>query len=154
MTPNPVTVTPDIPVSETLDRMAALGVGRIPVVAVNNPYRVVAMFGRDDAVAAYHLALGMTPQPDNTRGPTRILRQDSSRFFEFVLSDGSPAVHRSIREVSWPEACLVVSINRGNDLLIATGDEVLQPGDILTVFGDENAERRLTERLRRDPGDT
>lgn len=53
-----------------------------------------------------------------------------------------------IREIPWPEGCIVVPIHRGNDLLVASGDQELQPGDALTVFGDETARRRLRQRLR------
>jgi hypothetical protein len=151
MTPDPVTVTPDIPVSETLDRMAAVGVGRIPVVERANPRLLIAMFTREDAAAAYHLALGTPPQPERDRPPTRNPRPNASRYFEYKVPEMSPVARRPIREVNWPEACLVVSINRGGELLVAKGDETIQPGDVLTIFGDENVRRRLEERLNLDP---
>src|SRR5690606_6704047 len=58
MTRRPVTVSPDIRVSQAMERMAALGVGRLPVVAADDPTKLVGMFRREDAVRAYHQALG------------------------------------------------------------------------------------------------
>ena len=42
----------------------------------------------------------------------------------------------------------MVSTHRGNDLLIASGDKALRPGDALTIFGDEAARKRIEERFR------
>ena len=44
-------------VSRALERMAALGVGRLPVVAEDDPDLLVGMFRREEAVRAYHEAL-------------------------------------------------------------------------------------------------
>ncbi|VAW06444.1 hypothetical protein MNBD_ACTINO01-2416, partial [hydrothermal vent metagenome] len=44
MTPDPVTVTGDLPVSQALERMAVLGVGRLPVTDRSDPTRIEAMF--------------------------------------------------------------------------------------------------------------
>ncbi|MFV1963667.1 MAG: chloride channel protein, partial [Acidimicrobiia bacterium] len=60
MTPRPVTVTPTTPVSRALERMAALGVGRLPVVDDEHPERLVGLFRREEAVKAYHEALTST----------------------------------------------------------------------------------------------
>ncbi len=148
MTPDPVTVTPDLPVSETLERMSTLGVGRLPVVDPDDPGRLLAMFRREDAIAAYHLALGAAAR--KRRLPDRVgARQTSSAgFFEFEIGTDSPAAGRSIRDLPWPEGAIVVSIHRGNELLVASGEKVLQPGDALTIFGDEVAHRRIVERFR------
>jgi len=145
---DPATVTGDMPVSEVLERMAALGVGRLPVVAADDPHRLIAMFRREDAINAYHMALGAAAQRDRLPERTRTRRSASTEFFEFEIGEDSPASGRTIREVPWPEGCIVVSINRGNDLLVASGEQTILPGDVLTVFGDETARRRLSDRLR------
>jgi chloride channel protein, CIC family len=148
MTRDPVTVTPQLPVSETLERMAALGVGRLPVVADDDPDRLVAMFRREDAIAAYHHALGAAGRQRRLPERTKLPFSDTTHFFEFHIGADSPAAGRLIKEVPWPEGCIVVSIHRGNDLVVASGDQELKPGDALTAFGDEAAQRRLAERLR------
>ncbi len=148
MTPNPATVTEDMPISEVLERMAVLGVGRLPVVAGDDPERLLGVFRREDAINAYHLALGHAARQDRMPERVRARRSDTTGFFEIEIGADSPIAGRRIKEVPWPEGCLVVSIHRGNRVLVASGDEVLHPGDALTIFGDEAAHRRLAERLR------
>lgn len=150
MTPDPVTVTGELSVSETLERMAALGVGGLPVVAASDPHRLVAMFSREDAVAAYHYALGTAQRRERLRERLGTRRSETTTFFEFDVREDSPVNGRMIREVAWPEGCIVVSIHRGNELHIASGDQVLKPGDQLIVFGDDVAQHRLSERLERN----
>jgi CIC family chloride channel protein len=145
MTRSPTTVSVDLPVSEALERMAVLGVGRLPVVDRNHPDRIEAMFRRQDAIAAYHLALGTNARSDHRR--PLVATDASTGYVDLEVPPGSIADHRKISEVPWPEGCLIVSVHRGNQLLVASGDLELRSGDALTVFGDQAARRRLRERL-------
>lgn len=147
MTRDPATVSANLPVSQALERMAVLGVGRLPVVDRNHPDRIEAMFRREDAIAAYHLALGTTARSDHKRPLLTTDTTTATSYLDFEIPPGSAADRRRIREVPWPEGCIVVSVHRGNQLLVASGDLELHSGDALTVFGDQSARRRLTERL-------
>lgn len=153
MTRNPRTVSVDLPVSEALERMAVLGVGRLPVVDRNHPDRIEAMFRREDAIAAYHLALGTKARSDHRRPVTVVPSSGSTAYLDLEVPPGSVADHRRIREVPWPEGCIVVSVHRGNRLLVASGDLELRSGDALTVFGDQASRERLRERLSPPPTD-
>lgn len=152
MTPDPATVSVDLPVSNALERMAVLGVGRLPVVDREHPERIEAMFRREDAIAAYHLALGRAARSNHLPQRVATRTSPSTGYLDFEIPPGSAADHRRIREVPWPEGCIVVSVHRGSELLVASGDLELHPGDALTVFGDEAARRRLIERLSPHPG--
>jgi CIC family chloride channel protein len=147
MTKDPVTVTMDLPVSDTLERMAALGVGRLPVVDEDDPHKLIAMFRREDAVAAYHLALGSAARRDRMPERANRPRVEGTGFFDFEILPESAAAGRRIREIPWPESCLVVSVHRGNQLLVASGELTVEAGDALTIFGDLQAQKRLRERL-------
>ncbi len=147
MTPDPVTVTPDLPVSDTMERMAALGVGRLPVVDPANRHRLLGMFRREDAVAAYHLALRTAGSREPLTARARTHEIVEAGFFDYVIPVGSVAANRRVKEVPWPEGCLVVSARRRDELLVASGDLMVLPGDTLTVFGDDQARSRLAERL-------
>ena len=77
MTSKPITVFPSMPVSSALARMAALDVGRLPVVADDDPSLFVGMFRRESVVrgvpsrARRHngpvSVPGATPGPQSTR---------------------------------------------------------------------------------------
>lgn len=148
MTPKPVTVMPDTPASEAMERMAALGVGRIPVVDTEDFTKLVGMFRREDAVGAYHRARGAAARQEAERDHHRMQTKVGPHFFDFEVVDGSIAVGRQIKEIPWPEGCLAVSVRRGDEALVASGDTALQAGDRVTCFGDEVIRERLLQRLQ------
>ncbi len=147
MTPRPVTVQPSTPVSAAMERMAALGIGRMPVVADDDPGRLVGMFRREDAVRSYHYALAATTgrRLDRQRMATRT--DPGTRFFDFRVPPGSFADGRPLREISWPEGCTIVSVRRHTDVMVPTGSTHLESGDVVTAFGTMRGQRRLIDRL-------
>jgi CIC family chloride channel protein len=147
MTPRPVTVDPDTPVSRALERMAALGVGRLPVVAVDDPRRLVGLFRREEAVRAYHEAL--TSTTDHLLHRQRLAQRTDpgAGYYDFRIPLGSIADGRMVRDVSWPEGSTLVSVRRGRDVLVPTGDTSLVGGDVVTAFGTESSRQRMIERL-------
>jgi len=147
MTPRPVTVTPSTPVSRALERMAALGVGRLPVVAEHNPEEVVGMFRREEAVRAYHEGLTATTDSELHRMRLAQRTDPGAGYFDFRIPLGSMADGRLVREVSWPEGSTLVSIRRNRDVLIPSGSTTLLPGDVITAFGTETSKRRMIDRL-------
>jgi CIC family chloride channel protein len=153
MTPNPVTVTPQTPVSDALERMAALGVGRLPIVAEENTSQLVGIFLREDVVRAYHRALGATVQAESQsdRLRTRSRAATLAGYSDLQIPIGSVADGRPVSEVPWPDGCLLVSIHRGSTVLVPTGKTLIQAGDTITVFAGEDSRKRLVERLNRTP---
>jgi trk system potassium uptake protein TrkA len=56
------------------------------------------------------------------------------------LPDDSPVINKSIQEVSLPENSVLVSILRGEDVIIPKGNTILKAGDdviALTLIGNE-----------------
>ncbi len=147
MTPRPVTVTPSTPVSRALERMAALGVGRLPVVAESDPSRLVGMFRREEAVRAYHEALSASTESELHRLRLAQRTDPGAGYYDFRIPLGSVADGRRVREVAWPEGSTLVSIRRGRDVLVPTGSTVLLPGDVVTAFGTDVSKRRMIDRL-------
>lgn len=147
MTPRPVTVEPDTPVSRALERMAALGVGRLPVVAEGDPRRLVGIFRREEAVHAYHEAL--TSTTDHHLQRQRLIQRThpDAGYYDFRVPLGSIADGRKVREVSWPEGSTLVSIRRGREVLVPAGDSLLLAGDVVTAFGTEWSRQRMIDRL-------
>ncbi len=147
MTPSPATVNMDTRVSEALERMAALGVGRLPVVASHDPDRLLAVFRREDVIAGYHQALSVTARAHAVPERVRARTQAGAEFFELTVPPGSVADGRKVSEVPWPEGCLLVSIHRGTEQIVPSGATALIAGDAITMFGGLEAHARLVERL-------
>jgi len=143
MTPKPITVTPSMPVSAALARMAALGIGRMPVVDEHQPTKLLGMFRRESVVKAYHHALGTTTGRELYRERVRLRRQPGTTFFEVPIRRGSPIAGRAVRELRWPEGATLVSVRRGTSVIIPHGSTMLHVGDVLTLFGTGEAREEV-----------
>ena len=135
MSAYPITVTPDLPVSVALARMASLGLGRLPVVADDDPQRLVGMFRRESVVRAYHHALGLATGRELYRDRVKVRTQPGAGFFESMVRRGTPIVGWQVKDVNWPSGAILVSIRRGSSVLIPHGETVIEVGDTITVFG-------------------
>lgn len=147
MTSRPSTVVPSTPVSTALERMAVLGVGRLPVVSEDDPARLVGLFRREDAVRAYHEALTASTDAELHRARLAQRTDPGAGYYEFRIPPGSMADERAIREVTWPEGSTLVSIRRERDVQVPRGDTVLRSGDVVTAFGTAASKDRMIERL-------
>lgn len=147
MTRRPVTVDPQTPVSRALERMAAMGVGRLPVVDSQNPRRLVGMFRREEAVRAYHEALTSTTDHHLHRQRLAQRTQPDAGYYDFRVPLGSIADGRLVRDVAWPEGSTLVSVRRNRDVLVPTGDTSLLAGDVVTAFGTGSSRQRMIDRL-------
>lgn len=147
MTRRPVTVDPATPVSRALERMSALGVGRLPVVASDDPRHLVGIFRREEAVNAYHEALTSTTDHHLHRQRLTQRTFPDAGYYDFRVPLGSMADGKKVREVSWPEGSTLVSIRRNRDVLVPDGESVLQAGDVVTAFGTPSSRQRMIDRL-------
>ena len=143
MSKYPITVTPDLPVSVALARMASLGLGRLPVVADDDPQRLVGMFRRESVVRAYHHALGLATGRELYRDRVKVRTQPGTGFFEAMVRRGTPIVGWQVKDVRWPEGAILVSIRRGSSVLIPHGETVIEVGDTITVFGTGESREEL-----------
>jgi CIC family chloride channel protein len=147
MTPRPVTVSPATPVSEALERMAVLGVGRLPVVSDDDATQLVGVFRREEAVRAYHQALGTSKGTHLDRERFRQRTDPGAHYYDFRIPPGSVADGKAVRSVGWPEGSTLVSVRRGTNVLVPAGDTVLAAGDVVTAFGTDASRRRMIDRL-------
>ncbi|HLU53614.1 MAG TPA: chloride channel protein [Acidimicrobiia bacterium] len=147
MTRRPVTVSPDNRVSQAMERMAALGVGRLPVVAPDDPTKLVGMFRREDAVRAYHQALGSRTDHHLARARLDQRTHPGAGYYDFRIPPGSIADGHAVKDVAWPEGSTLVSIRRGRDVIVPEGRTVLRAGDVVTAFGSEASREVMINRL-------
>ena len=153
MTPQPITITPEQPVSEALARMASLGLGRIPVVADDDPGKLLGMFRRESVVQAYHYALGTATGRNLYRERVKLRTQPGAAFFDITLLRHSPVAEEQVRNVAWPSGATLVSIRRGSMVHIPHGTTFVETGDTLTFFGTGEAREELAH-LAEPTGET
>lgn len=129
-----VTVFPNETVGTALRRMAPRDLSRLPVVSREDARRLVGVVRRNDIVRAYELG---ALRREEARRRAAILPpsdRDGVTFIEIALSDTSPAVGKRIAELSLPPEVVLVSIRRGQELLIPHGETLLQARDVITAL--------------------
>lgn len=67
---------------------------------------------------------------------------------EIVVEPGSACANRRVSEVTWPRNCVIASLRRGEEVLIARGETILNPGDILMMIAEDNALREIQRLCR------
>lgn len=147
MTPRPVTVSPTTPVSEAMERMAVLGVGRLPVVSNENASRLVGVFHRDAAIRAYHQALGASTGAQLDRDRFRQRVEPNAAYYDFRVPAGSMADGMAIKDVRWPSGSTLVSVRRNTEVLVPEGSTMLRAGDVVTAFGTAISKERMIDRM-------
>ncbi len=147
MSARPITVGPGTPVSEAMERMAVLDIGRLPVVAEDQAGNLVGMFRREDAIKAYHHALAERTGDHLERDRLRQRIDPNASYFDFRVPPGSIADGRAVRDVRWPEGSTLVSVRRGTAVMVPDGATVLHAGDVITAFGTAESNRRMIDRM-------
>ena len=133
-TRNPVTVYPDESVGAALRKMAPRDISRVPVVARDDPRRLVGVVRRNDIVRAYEVGAMRRDEARRRAERTDIVRDSRAVFVDVSIAPDSSVTDQPIAKLSLPRAAVLVSIRRGNDLIIPHGDTMLEPGDVVTAL--------------------
>lgn len=128
-----VTASPDDPAFRAVRRMAALDVGRVPVVDPESR-QVVGMLRRADVVRAYQRGITRSAGAQQRRAAGRLRDLAGVQFVEVVVDASSPVAGRQIHEIPWPQRTVVTSIRRDGDVLVPDGNTTLHAGDELVVL--------------------
>jgi mannitol/fructose-specific phosphotransferase system IIA component (Ntr-type) len=77
-----------------------------------------------------------------------LLRGDRHLSLPVVTGTATePLIGRALREVEWPEGCLVAVIRREGETIVPRGQTVVEEGDWLTVIGSGRGIRDLRRRF-------
>ncbi|MDO4287551.1 MAG: chloride channel protein [Eubacterium sp.] len=71
------------------------------------------------------------------RGAKPVEAAGDKTLLTVAVQQGSLAAETQIADLSWPEACLLVSIRRGDKEIIPRGDTLILPADTLVALTDE-----------------
>lgn len=125
---------PDENIGEALRRMAAIDIGRLPVVDRQEPGRLVGLLRRSDMMRAYDLALTRRADMRQRARQVRLGASTSGvQVIEMTVQPGAPCAGQKISVVPWPRDCIVASLRRGGRGIIPHGNTIIQPGDVLLV---------------------
>lgn len=67
---------------------------------------------------------------------------------EIIVEQGSACANHRVSKISWPSSCVIASLRRGDQVLIARGETMLLEGDILMMIADDAALREVQQLCR------
>ena len=66
----------------------------------------------------------------------------------FAVGTGSIAAKQLVKDIPWPEHCLIVTLNRGDEEIIARGSTEIHVGDTIIALIDDNYLGMVTESIQ------
>ncbi len=138
-----VTASPEDPAFRAVRRMAAIDVGRVPVIDPASR-RVVGMLRRADVVRAYQRGITRSAGSQQRQAAGRLRDLVGVQFVEVVLDRRSPVAGKRIHEIAWPARTVVTSIRRHGEVIVPDGDTTLDADDeLIALTADPVALRKL-----------
>jgi chloride channel protein, CIC family len=144
-----VTVFPDESVGTALRRMAPRDLSRMPVVARDDPRRLLGVVRRNDIVRAYEVGVLRREEARHRAEAISAVNHSRAEFVEVHISPGSHAASHTIAELELPRPSVLVSIRRGRELVIPHGDTRLEPGDVVTALCERECTNQVQAALTR-----
>jgi chloride channel protein, CIC family len=147
-TRNVVTATPEETLDEALHQFGALDVGRMPVVERQNPHRVLGLLRRGDIV---HALSGKVLDAHESIHHMDRLKMEAivkAELKELYISKTDTVCGKLLKDVTIPDNCVIVSIQRGKDIVVPRGFTQLLPGDRVIALVGEGSMGGLKEELR------
>jgi CIC family chloride channel protein len=138
---------PHEPMGVALNRMGARDVSRLPVVEDPLSRRLLGVVRRRDIVRAYNVAVVRRVHQKHREQAMSLGEQEGASFVHFHIVPDSPSAGRAVSEIGLPEACIIVSVQRADQLNVVHGDTILEPGDRVTVFADHDCVDDVRRRL-------
>ena len=133
-TTNVLTVFPDETLNEALRHFGALDVGRIPVVSRHDPQQVIGVLRRTDIVHAYSNALVDKQKTEAHMSRLRMQNTVGTELKEFIVSPADVCCNQQLKDISLPEECVIVSIQRGSQMIVPRGRTRLTAGDKVFIL--------------------
>lgn len=138
---------PDESVWEALRRLSIRDVGRLPVLESRDSRQMVGIIRRSDIVRAYKIAIINRSHHQYQAEILKLGKLDDAIFMHLDIPDNAAVDGKRVKEIILPEECLIVSVQRGKKHHVVHGNTIIQSGDRITVFTDEDSSSIVRERL-------
>lgn len=122
---------------------------RRTIARVNNPKNeeLFRKLGIDVTVSQTNVILSIIEQqiPERPFVHLLALRHADLAIVEAKVSEDSPVIHQPIWQIELPPEAIITAILRHGDLIIPTGQTVIEPGDELIIVTKQQREAELRE---------
>jgi len=109
-TRNLLVAYPDETLGAALQRMSLRDVGRMPVVARENPRLLLGLLRRSDAIRAYDLALKRHATLRHRAQQVRLGTFSGVQVEEVTIQPGAACDGVTVMDVAWPRDCVIASV--------------------------------------------
>ena len=124
---------PDEPISNVLERMARLDIGRMPVVDPRDRRRAIGFVRQSNLARAYYQAVQRHRQLEEEEEARRLRDLTGQEIVEVRVRASCPLVGKTLKEAGLPQESIVVAIRRGGQTVFPHGDTKLEPGDTVVA---------------------
>lgn len=133
-TTNVVTVFPDDPVHRALQRMNTYHIGRLPVISRDADPKFKGMIGRAAILHAYDVSIARKSVAQHREKHFKLRDMEQNEFLDLEVAEGAPMVEHTLAEFPYSDDCLIISIHRQGQVIMAHGNTTIQAGDWVTVY--------------------
>lgn len=132
---------PDETLNLALRRMSSRDVGRLPVVARENPRKLLGVLRRADVIHAYDMALTRRVTQRHQEHAARLDALTPARVdvSDVAVEIGAVAAGKPLKDIPFPRECVIASVRRRGQVFIPRGETVLRAGDVLVVVAEGTA---------------
>ncbi|MFN8471776.1 MAG: chloride channel protein [Anaerolineae bacterium] len=138
-----VVAYPGESIGSALRRMSVRDIGRLPVVARDNPHRLLGVLRRSDLVRAYDLALRRRTAIRQQAHQVRLGAHTDVGVEDVIVARDAPCAGKALRTLQLPRESVIATIRRGPQIIIPHGDTILEPGDVIVIVADEAASAEM-----------
>ncbi len=132
---SPITIYPDEPIWAAIQKMAPRDLARLPVIDRDGSRTLLGVISRSDILRAYDVGVVRKQRGQIVEGQVALRSSTENGFIEFVLKDEDNCSRAKVMDLPLPEHANLVSIKRGDQIIIPRGYTQLQAGDVMTVYG-------------------
>jgi CIC family chloride channel protein len=144
---NMITVYLDDPIYLALRRMSIYNIGRLPVVARDDGRTFLGMIRRSDIIKAYDIALRRKAIQQHRDKYLKLRDTEDNAFIEVIVEHGAPMVGHTLAEFPHSDNCLLVSVWRNGEAMIAHGSTSIEAGDRVVAYVQRDAAKRIQEQF-------
>lgn len=124
------------------------GVSRT-IARVNNPKNITVFerLGVDIAVSSTSIIADLIEQEVDYSGMKTLIKLKDGKITlsELIITPKSPAIDRSLNDIRMPTDSLVISVIRGDIVIIPKGDTILEVGDHIIVASSLKQQEQLKD---------
>lgn len=142
-----ITVFPDEPIWLAIQKMSPRDLARLPVVSRDGSNTLCGLISRSDILRAYDVGVVRKQRGQIVEHQLELRKANENGYVEIVLKEEDTCNEAQVKNLALPDTITMVSIKRGDQVLIPRGSTTLRTGDVVTVYGRLNDINKIKDIL-------